>query len=113
VNAENRLCLSGTLCEKKPLRHTPAGVPVAEARIAHESRQIEAGQERLVICELSVKALGEAARWLHAAPLGVALKAEGFLAAKSKSSRVPVLHLCTIEFLKGNEHGPIHEEEGR
>ena len=39
---------------------------------------------------------------LAAAIPGSALRATGFLAAKSLRSRTPVLHLNTIEFLEGN-----------
>jgi len=36
----------------------------------------------------------------------------GFLAAKSRNSKTPVLHVQTIEFLEGNENGSILQEEG-
>ena len=68
--------------------------------------------QRLVEVEISVVALGENARWLQAAPLGGALKATGFLAARSRNSKSPVLHVNTLEFLEGNENGSILQEEG-
>jgi len=47
-------------------------------------------------------ALGDLAAVLAVAVPGSALRATGFLAAKSLRSRTPVLHLNTIEFLEGN-----------
>jgi primosomal replication protein N len=94
------------------LRYTPAGVPVAEGVLQHASEQIEAEVSRLVEVEIAVLALGEPARWLQAAPLGGAVKLTGFLAAKSRTSKMPVLHLNSIEFLEGNENGSILQEEG-
>jgi primosomal replication protein N len=94
------------------LRYTPAGVPVSEGWLQHSSSQIESGVERLVEVEVAVVALGENARWLQAAPLGGAVKLTGFLAAKSRNSKAPVLHVNTLEYLEGNENGSILQEEG-
>ena len=108
----NCITISGLLVERKALRYTPAGVPVSEGRLQHNSSQIENGAQRLVEVEISVVALGEYARWLQAAPLGGALKVTGFLAARSRNSKSPVLHVNTLEFLEGNENGSILQEEG-
>ena len=62
--------------------------------------------------EIAVVALGETARWLEAAPLSGMVKLTGFLAAKSRNSKAPVLHVNTLEFLEGNENGSILQEEG-
>ncbi len=62
--------------------------------------------------EIAVVALGENARWLQAAPLGALVKLTGFLAAKSRNSKAPVLHVNTLEYLEGNENGSILQEEG-
>ena len=94
------------------MRYTPAGVPVSEGRLQHSSSQIENGAQRLVEVEISVVALGENARWLQAAPLGGEVKLTGFLAAKSRNSKAPVLHVNTLEYLEGNENGSILQEEG-
>ena len=94
------------------MRYTPAGVPVSEGWLQHSSSQIESGAERLVEVEIAVVALGDTARWLQAAPLGGAVKLTGFLAAKSRNSKAPVLHVNTLEYLEGNENGSILQEEG-
>jgi len=108
----NCIELSGKLVARKALRHTPTGVPVSEGMLQHASAQIENDTERLVEVEIAVLALGEPARWLQAAPLGGAVSVTGFLAARSRNSKTPVLHVNTIEFLEGNENGSILQEEG-
>ncbi|HRE16035.1 MAG TPA: primosomal replication protein N [Rhodocyclaceae bacterium] len=94
--------LTGSLVEKKSLRYTPAGVPVTEAVLAHQSEQMEAGAARQVTFELALVALGPSAQWLQGASPGSAVKVTGFLAAKSRNSKTPVLHVTSIEFLEGN-----------
>jgi primosomal replication protein N len=100
------------LRERKALRYTPAGVPVSEGVLEHASQQEEAGAMRQVTCEMTVVALGESARWLQAAPLGGVFRLTGFLAAKNRHGKTPVLHVTTIEFLEGKENGTILQEEG-
>lgn len=94
------------------MRYTPGGIPVSEGWLQHNSAQIENGTERQVDVEIAVLALGDSARWLQAAPLGGTVKITGFLAAKSRTSKMPVLHVNSIEFLEGNENGSILQEEG-
>ena len=98
----NELRLDARVAEVLPLRRTPAGIPVASCVLAHESKQVEAGLTREVSVEVQAVALGDLAAVLAAAIPGSALRATGFLAAKSLRSRTPVLHLNTIEFLEGN-----------
>jgi primosomal replication protein N len=114
--AVNRLEISGVLTELKALRHTPAGVPVVEFRLRHESARVEAGARRKVNAEIDAVAFEAQARLLAAgtggnapgagrnAPgaLGRQLKVEGFLCAKSRQSRKPVLHVTNIEFVEGS-----------
>jgi primosomal replication protein N len=100
--AVNRLEISGVLTELKALRHTPAGVPVVEFRLRHESARLEAGARRKVNAEIDAVAFEAQARLLAAGTLGRQLKAEGFLCAKSRQSRKPVLHVTNIEFVEGS-----------
>ena len=71
----------------------------------HRSKQVEAGVPREVGLELAIAAVGEKASLLAAARLGCTARITGFLAAKSLRSRAPVLHIDTIEFLEGTNHG--------
>lgn len=96
----NRVVLSGRIVELDALRHTPAGVPVLSFRLSHESTQSEAGSERKVECEIAAMAFEREARLLAAAKLGGAVTVTGFLAAKSRTRRQPVLHATNIEFIE-------------
>jgi len=102
---QNELTITGSIIELAPLRHTPAGVPVLNFRIAHASEQIEAGLSRKVECELQAVSLGQAAILLRGAKPGDGVKLSGFLAAKTTQSKQPVLHVEHIEFLEGMNHG--------
>lgn len=103
--ADNELQLGGLLIERSALRYTPAGVPAVSFKLRHESEQIEADLPRQVECELQAVALGRPGQLIAAATLGCALKLTGFLAAKGLRSKTAVLHVTTIEFLEGTEHG--------
>ncbi len=91
----------GSLIELAALRYTPAGIPALNFRIAHRSTQEEAGAQRTVECEMACVALGPTAQLLAGAKPGDGVKLGGFLAAKSLKSRIPILHVDTIEFLEG------------
>ena len=102
---QNQLSITGSIIELAQLRHTPAGVPVLNFRIAHASEQIEAGLPRKVECELQAVALGQTALLLQGAKPGDGTRLTGFLVAKSTQSKQPVLHVERIEFLEGSNHG--------
>jgi primosomal replication protein N len=97
----NQVCLSGTLVELGTLRYTPAGLPAVEFRIRHESSKVEAGSERRVRAEVPAVAFDTVARQIATTELGTALRAQGFLAAKSQRSAKIVLHVTNIEFMEG------------
>jgi primosomal replication protein N len=98
----NRVEIAGVITELKALRYTPAGLPVVEFRLKHASERAEAGAQRKVEAEIEAVAFEAQARLLAAGALGRQLKAEGFLCAKSRTSRKPVLHVTNIEFIEGN-----------
>ena len=102
IEAANRVEITGVVTELQSLRYTPAGVPVVEFRLAHDSERAEAGAKRKVSAELDALAFEAQARLLAAGPLGRLLKVEGFLCAKNRRSRKPVLHVTNIEFMEGN-----------
>jgi primosomal replication protein N len=87
------------MLEKGALRYTPAGIPVIEFRLVHDSSQEEAGKARRVECEMACVAVGPLALLLSDVHPGNALRAAGFIAAKSLKNRQPVFHVNTIEFL--------------
>ena len=97
----NTVVLDGTLVAREELRHTPAGMPALSFRIGHASGQVEAGLPRNVNLEIDGVALGEVAEKLSRVPLDGHYSFEGFLALRSKQSRVPVLHVNRFELNKG------------
>ncbi len=97
--------LSGVVLERGALRYTPAGIPVIEFRLLHESEQIEAETLRKVECEMPCIALGPVVKLIAALKPGEGMeriRIGGFLAARSLKVRSPVLHVTTIEFIEGN-----------
>lgn len=101
----NTLCIAGRLIELAPMRYTPAGVPLVSFVLEHTSRQIENEVERDVTCELQALALGDVAQTMRSVLPGWKIEATGFLAAKNKRSKMPVLHVTNIKFLEGIENG--------
>jgi primosomal replication protein N len=101
LDQANRVELSGTLAELGALRHTPAGIPVIDCRIRHESEAAEAGSRRKVEAEVEAIAFQAESRLGAAAAPGSPLRVEGFLCAKSRRSKKLVLHLTKIEFTEG------------
>jgi primosomal replication protein N len=96
----NQLVLSGRIIEIDALRHTPAGLPVLAFRIAHASEQIEAGIRCQVQCEVAVMAMAEAAQRTVGLKVGDSVKAQGFLARRSRNSQQLVMHVNNIEILE-------------
>ncbi len=98
MDSANELTISGSIVERDALRHTPAGIALVNFRVVHESEQREAGATRKVGAEVVCLAVEEQARLVVAAPLGAAIKVNGFLAAKGRSGKQLVLHVKRIEF---------------
>ena len=107
----NAVALSGELKEIEPLRHTPAGIPLLNFRLAHKSQQMEAGYKRQVECEVNCVVLGEAATELARLKPGAEISATGFLNRKNRMSAQLVLHATQTELLKDKNHG--HDEQSR
>jgi len=74
---------------------------VLKFRLQHDSSQKEAGGERKVSCEIAAVAFEREAKLLAAAKLGSSVKINGFLAARSRTSKSLVLHATEIEFEQG------------
>jgi primosomal replication protein N len=95
----NQIVICGKILDIGSLRYTPAGVAVAEFRISHVSRQIEAGKPRQVECEISAVALAQAAETIVGITPGTKIKLIGFLAKKSRMSLQLVLHVNNVDFI--------------
>ena len=96
----NQTVICGKIIEIGSLRYTPAGVAVAEFKIGHVSRQIEAGMPRKVECEISAVALAQMAETISSVALGTKVKSTGFLAKKSRMSLQLVLHVNNIDLIE-------------
>ena len=93
----NRLWISGVVIETKPLRVSPAGVPIGEALIEHrEAAELTTGPRELT-CEVIVQASGTLAETLARLPSGARVKLEGALNRKSLHSRQLIVVLNRIE----------------
>ena len=97
----NEVVLTGKLIAREELRHTPAGTPALNFRIGHASQQVEAGRARSVNLEIDAVALGDVAEKLSRSPMEGEYSFEGFLALRSKQSRLPVLHVNRFELNRG------------
>jgi primosomal replication protein N len=89
----NAVELSGTLTAIEPLRHTPAGIPLLNLRLAHKSRQMEAGHEREVECEVNAVVIGETALGMSRLQAGQQVRVSGFLSRKNRMSTQLIMHV--------------------
>lgn len=89
----NAVALSGALVAIEPLRHTPAGIPLLNFRLAHKSQQIEAGYKRQVECEMNGVAIGDTAVEISRLQTGQAISVSGFLNRKNRMSAQLILHV--------------------
>ena len=95
----NAVTLAGTLAQVEPLRHTPAGLPLLQFKLAHKSVQIEAGFKRQVECEMNCVAMGDIASDLSRSGAGAGISVTGFLNRKNRMSAQLVLHATKTELL--------------
>jgi primosomal replication protein N len=99
LEPQNRVELTGLVSARDALRYTPAGIPMVEIKLAHESPQLEAGKTRTVTCEVAAVAAGQLAQRLVQAELGTRIKVTGFLAHRGKGKVALVLHINEFEFI--------------
>lgn len=98
---QNQLVLTAAVEREDALRYTPAGLPVLEVWLRHQSRQREAGFERDVSCEVQALLIGEAARKFSGSLAGKMVTVSGFLSQRSLRNPRLVLHIEHVEFVKG------------
>jgi len=88
----NRLALQASLVSLAGPRYTPAGIPVADLLLEHNSTQEESGQERRVALQIKGIAFGVLAERLLAQTLGVTLQMHGFL-SNARNGKGLVFHI--------------------
>lgn len=96
----NRISLTATVVECKALRFTPAGIPVLELTLAHESDVMEGGRMRRVDMMVQAMAIGDLARTLERIALGKTLQIDGFLAATRKGSSRLRVHIQQVSAVR-------------
>ncbi|MDO5640005.1 MAG: primosomal replication protein N [Neisseria sp.] len=97
---DNLLRLTAQISQCGDIRYTPAGLPVLDLVLKHESWQLENGQQCLVKFELQAKILGEEAlQWQHRQ--NTVVEVTGFLAQRSQRFPRPVLRIQNIQEYKG------------
>ena len=101
TDLQNRLVLTATVDREDALRYTPAGLPVLEMWLRHQSRQKSCGFERDVACEMQAVLIGDNARKLSGTLAGNTVNVTGFIAQRSLRNPRLVLHIEYVEFVKG------------
>ncbi len=96
----NLLHLTAKVADIGTLRYTPAGIPVLDLMLQHESWQEENGQQCLVKFEMPARLLGkQAEEWQYRHD--VMVEVEGFLAQRSQRFPRPILRIQNIKEYKG------------
>ena len=98
---QNRLELTATVEREDALRYTPAGLPVVQMWLRHQSRQTAANLERDVACEIQAVLLGELATRYSGKLAGSTVQCSGFLSQRSLRNARLVLHIEYVEFVRG------------
>jgi primosomal replication protein N len=88
----NRVQLSARIVQRDAMRYTPAGLPVIDLRLAHDSQRQQLGQTRKISMELHATALGDLAGTLMHTTVGSAGDFEGFL-IKQRNGRGVMLQI--------------------
>lgn len=94
----NQTVICGEIIHLSVLRYTPAGIPVIDCVIRHQSCQVEANIDRHVYCELQAVAVGDTAKMISEMDLVGNVKLTGFLNRKNVANQQLILHInCIIK----------------
>ena len=93
----NRLEVEGQVLEQSPVRYTPAGVPVLEFLLSHESEISEAGVPRRIAFSLQILVMGDLVQMAGTIGLGTMVRIQGFIAPVRKDSPKFRLHAQRIQ----------------
>ena len=88
----NRLVLLAEMVERGAARYTPAGLPVCEFSLKHESQVTEASQPRKVSMEIRAVGIGDIAKLLQRMDIGTRGSFAGFL-TNQRNGRGIVFHV--------------------
>ena len=91
----NEFSLSGEITNIKPLRYSPAGIPILEFSFKHESQQNESKYKKKVFLEVNCVVVGELSQLKLQS--GDRRICKGFLEKKSQKSNQIVFHITAIK----------------
>ncbi|HMO48344.1 MAG TPA: primosomal replication protein N [Rubrivivax sp.] len=100
----NRLVLAARLIERRALRYTPAGLPVLDLELKHESELTDDGQPRKVSLQIRAIAIGRITQALDALALGDAGSFAGYL-APARNGRGLLFHVTGFAPESSEFHG--------
>lgn len=92
----NRLLLTAQLVERNALRFTPAGLPVLDVLLRHESTLVQSGQQRSVGLDLRARVIGDLVSHFAALELGSQHGFGGFLGSQ-RNGRGVLFHVTEID----------------
>ena len=95
----NRLEVEGQVLERSPVRYTPAGIPILEFILSHESEVSEAGVPRRITFALQILVMGDLVQMAGTIGLGTTLRIQGFIAPVRKDSPKFRLHAQRIQLI--------------
>lgn len=96
----NELRLTAMVAREDDLRYTPAGLPVLQIWLSHQSRQTQSDIERDVSFEMQAVLIGESAERLAGKLINQTVDISGFIAQRSLRNQRLVLHIESIEWNK-------------
>ncbi|MEX1166949.1 MAG: primosomal replication protein N [Hydrogenophaga sp.] len=88
----NRFHLTASVVQVQPLRYTPAGIPVVNTVLEHESTLTEMGTPRLVKLQLKAVAFGAQAEILARQGLETVCEFHGFM-TNARNGKGLVFHI--------------------
>jgi primosomal replication protein N len=91
----NRFDIVARISEVSATRYTPAGLPVVDCQLEHDSTLEEAGSQRKIHLLLKSVAMGTMAEKMIQMPLEILCRFTGFLASTQKSKSV-IFHIQSI-----------------
>lgn len=97
---QNELRLTANVVREDALRYTPAGLPVLQIWLNHQSRQSQEKMARDVSFEIQAVLIGEPAMKYAGRLTGQIVEVSGFIAQRSLRNQRLVLHIESIEWNK-------------
>lgn len=104
----NRLVLLADVVERGAMRYTPAGLPVCDLSLKHESQQTEAGGQRRISMEIRAVGIGNIAPRLQKLAVGDTGNFSGFL-TNQRNGRGIVFHVTEFDICSGSDFQEVNQ----